>query len=137
MSNETRPLRADLAPLVVALSVEDRGRSLAFYTEGLGLEPIGEIAEDGVPEPLQFVLNQGVRVMFLPTGGFGWVTGHRPTAGRDASECFLALTVADERDVDKLVERVRKAGAEIVIEPGQQPWGYSAPLPIRMDTSGK
>jgi uncharacterized protein len=123
---EIRPLRADVAPMVVALPTEDRQRSFNFYAEGLGLEPIGEAAEDGIPEPLEFVLNQGVRLMLVPTGGFGWVTGNRPTAGRGASECLLVLTVADERRVDELVERARQAEAEVVLEPTQQPWGYSA-----------
>lgn len=126
MLNETRPLRADLAPMVIALPTEDRQRSFTFYANGLGLEPFGEVAEDGLPEPLQFVLNEGVRLMLVPTGGFGWVSGNRPTAGRDASECLLALTVADKSQVDELVERARQAEAEIVLEPAQQPWGYSA-----------
>lgn len=125
MSNQTR-LRADLAPVVVALPTGSRQRSFDFYAEGLGLEPIGEAAEDGMPEPLQFVLNQGVSLMLVPTGGFGWVTGNRPTAGPEASECLLALAVADERRVNELVERARGAEAEIVLEPTQQPWGYSA-----------
>lgn len=126
MSNDASPLRADLAPMIVALCTEDRKRSFTFYTEVLGLEPIGKLAEDGFPEPLRFILNEGVQVMFVPTGGFGWVTGNRPTAGRDTSECFLALTVAGKSEVDRLVERARQADAEIVLEPAQQPWGYSA-----------
>jgi predicted lactoylglutathione lyase len=120
------PFRADLAPIVVAVPTEDRQRSFNFYVEALGLEPIGEIAEDGLPEPLQFVLNEGVRLMLIPTVGFGWVTGNRPTAVHGASECLLVLTVADERRVDDLVERARQAGAEVVLEPTRQPWGYSA-----------
>ncbi len=126
MPKEIRPLRADLAPVAVALPTEDRRRSFKFYAEGLGLDPIGEAAADGIPEPLQFVLNQGVRLMLVPTGGFGWVTGNRPTAERGTSECLLALTVADERRVDELVERARQAAAEVVLEPTQQPWGCSA-----------
>lgn len=64
--------------------------------------------------------------MLVPTGGFGWITGNRPTASRDASECLLALTVADEHAVDALVDRARRAGAEVVLEPARQRWGYSA-----------
>jgi uncharacterized protein len=104
--------------VVVALPTEDRQRSFNFYAEGLGLEPIGEAAEDGIPEPLQFVLNQGVRLMLVPTGGFGWVTGNRPTAGRGASECLLVLTVADERRVDELGRTGSAGRAEVVLEPG-------------------
>ena len=35
---------------------------------------MGELADDGVPEPLQLVLNDGLRLMLIPTGGFGWIT---------------------------------------------------------------
>ena len=84
MPKENRSLQADLAPVVVALPTEDRQRSFDFYAEGLGLEPIGEAAEDGIPEPLQFVLNQGVRLMLVPTGGFRLVTGNR-NVSRDSA----------------------------------------------------
>ena len=97
MPKEIRPFRADRTPVVVALPSEDRQRSFNFYAEGLGLEPIGEAAEDGIPEPLQFVLNQGVRLMLVPTGGFGWVTGNRPTAGRGASERLLTGRASSAR----------------------------------------
>jgi hypothetical protein len=46
----------------------------------LGLDAIGEPAQDGVPEPPQFALNDGVRLMRVPTGGFGWVIGDREVA---------------------------------------------------------
>jgi hypothetical protein len=65
--------------------------------------------------------------MLVPTGGFGWVTGNCPTAGRGASECLLVLTVADERRVDELVEWAPLAEAEVVLEPTQH----------RTDTSGR
>ena len=61
------------------------------------------------PDAGYSVLNKGVRLMTVPTGGFGWVTGNRPTAGRGASECLLVLTVADERRVDELVEGLGRA----------------------------
>lgn len=116
----------DQQPITVALPVADRRTTFAFYVEGLGLHPFGDPADDGVPEPLQFALNDGVRVMFIPTGGFGWVTGNRPTAPSDQCECLLVLTLAGQRDVDKMVDRARGAGAEIVMEPAAQPWGFSA-----------
>ncbi|MEV5710649.1 hypothetical protein [Actinoallomurus sp. NPDC052274] len=39
------------SPLVIGMPVADRRRSHTFYREALGLEPVGEPAEDGVPEP--------------------------------------------------------------------------------------
>lgn len=78
---------ANQQAIMVALPVANRRTTFAFYGEGLGFHPLGDAAEDGVPEPLQFVLNAGVRVMFIPTKGFGWVTGNRLTAPSNQSKC--------------------------------------------------
>jgi predicted lactoylglutathione lyase len=114
-----------LSPLIVSLPIADRRTSLAFYAEGLGFEAVGELAEDGVPEPLQFALNDGVRLMLIPTGGFGWVIGNREVAGRGQSECLLALNAESEAGVHALVDQARQAGAEVITQPGQQPWGFA------------
>lgn len=113
------------SPVVVCLPTADRPTSFAFYRDGLGFDPVGEPAEDGVPEPLQFALNDGVRLMLIPTGGFGWITGDRDVAPSGSSECVLNLAADTDADVDAMVQRARQAGAEIVAEPGQQPWGYA------------
>ncbi|MER5332203.1 VOC family protein [Micromonospora sp. NPDC002717] len=112
------------APVVVSLPIADRPTSYRFYSEGLGLDAVGEPAEDGIPEPLQFALNDGLRVMLVPAGGFGWVIGRHEVARRGQSECVLSLPAATSAEADQLVERARAAGAEVVVEPGQQPWGY-------------
>ena len=101
--------------IVVSLPIADR------RTPALGLEAVGEPARDGVPEPLQFVLNEGVRLVLVPTGGFGWVIGGHEVAPRGVSECVLGL----EGDVVAIVGRARAAGATVVSEPAQQPWGYT------------
>lgn len=62
-------------PIVVSLPIADRRNSYRFYRDGLGLDAVGEPAEDSVPEPLQFALNDGARIMLVPTGGFSWVIG--------------------------------------------------------------
>jgi uncharacterized protein len=113
-------------PITFALPIADRTTTFAFYAEGLGFHPLGKPAEDGVPEPLQFALNDGVRVMFIPIGGFGWVTGNRVTAPPDQSECLLVMTLADQGDVHSMVDRARTAGAGIIMEPTEQPWGFTA-----------
>lgn len=109
------------SPVIISLPIADRRTSFAFYGKGLGLDAIGEPAEDGVPEPLQFALSDGVRLMLIPTGGFGWVIGDREVAGRGQSECMFSLGVGTEADVDELVTRMHQAGAEIVTQPAQQP----------------
>jgi uncharacterized protein len=85
----------------------------------------GELADDGVPEPLQFVVNAGVRVILVPRAGFGWTIGEGQVASRDHHECLLAIGVATEADTDALVERAVAEGADLVTSPGHQPWGYS------------
>ncbi|MEU4778705.1 VOC family protein [Micromonospora sp. NPDC023633] len=113
------------APVVVALPIADRPTSYRFFSDGLGLDAVGEPADDGVPEPLQYALNDGLRVMLVPTGGFGWAIGGREVARRGQSECVVNLPAATPAEVDEFVGRARAAGAEVVVEPGPQPWGYT------------
>ena len=107
--------------VVVSLPTADRRTSFEFYREVFGVDAVGELADDGLPEPLQFDLNDGMRLMFIPRRGFGWVTGDHKVAGRGHSECLLSLS----GDADELIARARAAGAEIVAEPAKQPWGYA------------
>jgi hypothetical protein len=115
-------------PFVVSLPIEDRRRSHAFYTEGLGLEAVGPPADDGVPEPLSLVLGDDVHLMLIPRGGFGWVTAPHETAAPGTSECQLGWAVATEAEVDAAVERARAAGGLVLVEPASTGWGYSGLL---------
>lgn len=114
------------APVIVALPTADRPTTHRFYRDGLGFEPIGEPAEDGVPEPLQFAVNDGLRLMFVPTDGFeSIVLGGREVAAPGRSECVLCLSAADEAEVQDVIGRARRAGATVVTEPVRRPWDYS------------
>ncbi len=111
--------------LIIALPIADRPTSFAFYGKALGLEAVGELADDGVPEPLQFIVNEGTRLMLIPTGGFGWVTGDHDTATPGTSEVLLSLGAESTDEVDARLEQARSAGARVVSEPVRQPWGYT------------
>ena len=111
--------------IVVCLPVADRRRAHAFYRDALGLEAIGAPAADGVPEPLQFALAEGVRLMLIPTGGFGWVVGDRDVAPPEQSECLLSRSAEDDAEVRVVIDKALAAGAEPVTAPGRQPWGYA------------
>jgi uncharacterized protein len=113
-------------PFLLSLPVADRARAHAFYRDGLGLEAPGEPADDGIPEPLLFVLNATARLMLVPTGGFGWVVGDRKVASPGTSECVLGIETETEADVRQIVERARRAGATVATVPAPQPWGYAA-----------
>jgi predicted lactoylglutathione lyase len=113
-------------PFVIALPIADRVRSLAFYTEGLGLEAVGEPADDGVPEPLQLRLGADVHLMLIPRGGFGWVTAPHETVEPGTSECLLGWSVPTEAEVHAAVDRARAAGATVLVEPEAKPWAFTA-----------
>ena len=121
-----RLVRMTYSPLLVCLPTADRSRAHAFYRDALGLEAIGELGDDGVPEPLIFVLNDGTRLMLIPTGGFGWVVGDHPLATPGTSECVIGISAATEADVDRIVAQAGAAGATVYAEPARQPWGYAA-----------
>ena len=110
--------------VVIALPTEDRARACAF-AQALGFETPGELADDGVPEPLRVLLNDRTAVMYVPTGGFGWITAGHPTAEPGTSECLLSLQLGSRTEVDDLVGRVDGAGGGVASGPEEQPWGYT------------
>ena len=110
--------------LMIALPTADRSRAYAF-AQALGLETPGDLAEDGVPEPLRVQLNEHASVMYIPTGGFGWVTQGRPTAQLGISECLVSLQADSVDQVDEIVGRVDAAGGQVVSGPEQKSYGYT------------
>jgi predicted lactoylglutathione lyase len=105
----------------VALPIGDRRRSHDFYTHALGLEPVGEVAEDDLPEPLMLRVNAGLVLVLIPARGFSWVIGGRQVGG---TECLMSIEQASPDAVRALVARAAEAGAEVVTEPTEQPWGF-------------
>jgi predicted lactoylglutathione lyase len=63
--------------------------------------------------------------MYIPTGGFGWVTAGRPTAVRGTAECLVSLQVSATAEVDDLLARAASAGADIASPAQQKQWGYT------------
>ncbi|MEU3272859.1 VOC family protein [Saccharomonospora sp. NPDC006951] len=115
-----------MSPIAISLPIADRKRAMDFYRDVFGFETIGSPTEDGVPEPLSFRLGEGVELSLIPVGGFGWVLGEREIAKPGVSECLLTATVADDNKVSETIERVRRAGGEVLGEPASRPWGFEA-----------
>lgn len=114
-------------PVLISLPIADRRTSMEFYQRLLDREPFGAPADDGVPEPLQFGLGDHATLMLVPSGGFGWLIGEGRRVGTPpATECVLSLSMADPVAVDERAEVARRAGAEVIDEPGAKPWGYVA-----------
>jgi uncharacterized protein len=110
----------------ISLPTGDRGGSLTFYRDGLGLDAFGPLADDGIPEPLQLRLASSVSLMLIPTGGFGWVAGEGRVAPSGANECVLSVYAADEDVVRARYDAALAAGGTTVYEPSQQEWGAFA-----------
>src|SRR6476646_8464690 len=113
-------------PTVLSMPIADRRTSRDFYRALLGTEPFGAPADDGVPEPLQFALHDGLTLMLVPTGGFGWVIGDRTVAEAGTSECVVSLAASSEDEVAALVDRARDAGGTVVMELTDKGWSHHA-----------
>jgi predicted lactoylglutathione lyase len=109
----------------VCLPIKNRQVSHAFYT-ALGFVTGGELGDDGLPEPLQFEISIGLRVMLIRTRGFGWVIGDRKRSPRNTHECLVVIGLATDAAVDELMRRAQDAGAKIVMEAGNQKWDTPA-----------
>ena len=114
-------------PVTLALPIAERAAALAFYRDVLGLEAFGVPGSDGIPEPLQFAVNEGLTLMLVPPGGFArYVIGEgRSVAEPWACECVLSLDVPNAAAVDALFARAVGAGAEVVDAPARRAWGYT------------
>jgi predicted lactoylglutathione lyase len=110
--------------VAIALPIRDRTSSHEFFRAVFGIAAAGEPGSDGIPEPLEFRLNHGLRVVLVPVGGFGSVIGDREVAAPGVSECIVRLDRDSTDGVAELIDRARRAGATIAREPTHQPWGY-------------
>jgi tRNA-Thr(GGU) m(6)t(6)A37 methyltransferase TsaA len=90
------------------LQVEDLPRSLRFYRDLLEFEPTYAFPSEDEP---QFV------ALAIPGGQLGLSAGE--AAPRTGSVAIWLYT----DDVDAAVSRLREAGAPILAEPADQPWG--------------
>lgn len=111
--------------VTISLPVADRHKSHDFYRRALDLQTIGALLEDGLPEPLQFSVNPGLRLMLVPDDGFGFVVAPRKPALGGPVECLLSLSVQTPDDVRALKDKWVAAGGSVLSEPSQKPWGFS------------
>jgi predicted lactoylglutathione lyase len=116
----------DPGPVVLSLPVADRPTASAFYRAFLGQAPAGEAQDDGEPEPLQFLVNPGLRLMLIPEDGFGWVIGDHEVAGRGTVEMLLSREARSEAAVRWLADVAASAGGSVVTAAANRPWGYAA-----------
>ncbi|MCC5969114.1 MAG: hypothetical protein JJU15_04140 [Pararhodobacter sp.] len=114
-----------LHPITISLPVADRRRAHDFYRNVLDLQTIGALQADGMPEPLQFLINSGVRLMLVPDDGFGFVVAPRVPELGDQAETLLCIDQPTSADVLALREKWIAADGQIVSEPAQKAWGFT------------
>ncbi|TQL68721.1 hypothetical protein FB381_2618 [Nocardioides albertanoniae] len=114
-----------MTTISIALPTADRKRAHAFYRDGLDLPTPGEPYHDGVPEPLVVTAPGGAEVMFIPAGGFGWVSGV-DEADQGRGECLLSITLPDPDAVRSKAERAAQAGGTIIVAAEEASWGFRA-----------
>jgi hypothetical protein len=114
---------------VITLAVHDLERSLAFYRDGLGLETPGVTGTEYVGDEADAA---GAVVMFRLRGGLVLALYPRSELAKDAGipagppstgEFSIGQLVESRADVDALLARAERAGATIIGEPHDRPWG--------------
>lgn len=108
---------------VITLGVDDLGKSLAFYRDGLGLATQGIVGEEFEHGAVVFFeLESGLRLALWARENIAHDTG-LPRTPPSATELTLGHNVADRDSVDRVMARARAAGARIVKEASDTFWG--------------
>jgi predicted lactoylglutathione lyase len=114
---------------VITLAVEDLGRSLAFYRDGLGFATKGILAAD-VRDPVSgaagalalFELNGGLMLALYPRADLAKDAGVNDS-GPNPVEFSLGYLVGSRAEVDSLLRVAVKAGGCVSQNPRERPWG--------------
>lgn len=102
----------------VTLAVTDLDRTRSFYVDGLGWEP-----ELDVPgEVLMFAVGERLVLSLWDRAAFEAEVGEQARTGPGVVPVTLAHNVPHPRDVDRVLEEARAAGA-VVGEPEVRSWG--------------
>jgi uncharacterized protein len=114
---------------VLTLAVADLDRSLAFYRDGLGLETEGI---GGTEFPGDDDTPAGAVVMFQLHGGLILALYPRTELAKDAGipvgtpstgEFSIGHLVGSREEVDALLRQAESAGATLIDDPHERPWG--------------
>ncbi|NYT86833.1 VOC family protein [Pollutimonas harenae] len=108
---------------VITLGVEDLGRAVAFYRDGLGLETEGIIGQEFDHGAVAFFkLQSGVRLAVWPRSSLAHDTG-LPAGEPCATEITLGHNVSSKAEVDEVMREAESAGATILKPAGEIFWG--------------
>ena len=104
------------------IPVHDPDAALGFYRDGLGLKVLNDVASDGFRWVTVGAEGQDVAiVLFQPHGGRSQAEGDALLSLVTQGSLQAAIFRSD--DLDATFERLCAAGAEVLAEPADQPWG--------------
>jgi len=114
---------------VITLAVADLDRALAFYRDGLGFASQGVIGTEWVGDDVDAA---GAVAMFTLDGGLILAVYPRSELAKDAGvppgaptsgEFSIGHIVSSRAEVDAVLAAARAAGATLLAEPRDRPWG--------------
>jgi catechol 2,3-dioxygenase-like lactoylglutathione lyase family enzyme len=105
----------------ISIGVADLQRSLAFYRDRLGFPTEGIVGEEFENGAVVFIdLEGGMRLALWPLASMAADTG-MPVGG--APSVTLGYMTSTRQEVDAGIALAREAGARIIKEPVDTPWG--------------
>jgi catechol 2,3-dioxygenase-like lactoylglutathione lyase family enzyme len=108
---------------VLTIGVDDLDRAVAFYRDGLGLPTQGVVGKEFEYGAVAFFdLQDGLKLALWPRASLAHDAGIAVTP-RSASEFTIGHNVRTREEVDTVLARARKAGARIVKNGTEMPWG--------------
>jgi catechol 2,3-dioxygenase-like lactoylglutathione lyase family enzyme len=114
---------------VITLAVDDLGRALAFYRDGLGLNSDGVVGTEfldghsgAAGSIAMFQLARGLILTVYPRSELAKDAGVRFGPSK-SGEFSLGHAVASRTDVDSLLSRAASAGGRVLDRPRDRPWG--------------
>lgn len=108
---------------VITIAVEDLGKSVAFYRDGLGWPTDGIIGQEFEQGAVAFFsLQGGLRLALWPRQSLAHDTG-LPLALPSATEFTLGHNVSSQAEVDAVMGLAKAAGAKIIKPATRAFWG--------------
>lgn len=105
---------------ILTLGVEDIGKSLKFYRDGLGFET----SENSESPVIVFFNNAGTKLALYPLNELAKEVNENDLPVRGSfSGITLAYNAKSANEVDEIMEQAKKAGATIVKPPERVFWG--------------
>ncbi len=99
---------------LITLGVDDLGRAINFYRDGLGLKTEGILGQEFENGAVAFFdLQPGLRLALWPRASISADTG-LPVSAPGAADMTLAHNVRSEAEVDAVMREASRAGAAIV-----------------------